>query len=308
MPGGIVLSATMHLLIIALVIVGLPMLIHPPPPEDLPIAVELVTLGPETRATHPNPKPRAKAKPDAAVADAPVPKPDLKPEPPPPTPEPPPSSAAPPPEPMPPAPTTQPAKPPQPAPPPPKPPEPQAVAPPPPKPPEPKPKPPKPAPAAEAKPEIKKTETAAAFESLLKNLTRQQSDPTEPTLPQPKRLRTASAEPSSQPRAPLGSQLTVSELDLIRQQIAQCWNIPAGARDAQDLVIEIKVAVNSDGTVRQARIVDTGRYAGDTFFRAAADSAVRAVLNPRCSPLRLPPDKYEAWQNLDLFFNPKDVL
>ena len=59
---------------------------------------------------------------------------------------------------------------------------------------------------------------------------------------------------------------------------------------------------------RCAMIVDTGRYAADAFFRAAADSAKRAVLNPQCSPLHVPPDKYEAWHNLDLFFNPKDVL
>ncbi len=84
--------------------------------------------------------------------------------------------------------------------------------------------------------------------------------------------------------------------------------MPAGARDAKDLVIEVKAAVNPDGTVREAAIVDTGRYAADPFFRAAADSAKRAVLNPQCSPLPVPPDKYEDWHNLDLFFNPKDLL
>ena len=72
----------------------------------------------------------------------------------------------------------------------------------------------------------------AAFDALLKNLTRQQTDPSEQAPPQPRRMRTALSEPSSQPRAPLGSQLTASELDLVRQQIAQCWNIPAGAREA----------------------------------------------------------------------------
>ena len=77
---------------------------------------------------------------------------------------------------------------------------------------------------------------------------------------------------------------------------------------AKDLDIEIKAVVNPDGTVRQATIINTGRYAADAFFRAAADSAKRAVLNPQCSPLHVPPDKYEAWHNLDLFFNPKDLL
>jgi len=313
MPGGMVLSGTMHALVVIVAIVGLPFLIHPPPPQEMPIAVQLVTLGPETHATKPNPyRPRPNAKPDVPLAETPVPKPEPKPEPPKPNPEPPPSATAPPPEPVPQPPVPQPIAPPPPAPPPPKPPEQQAMAapqpPPPPKPavkPKPKPHPPV---AAEPKPEIKPTETPAAFESLLKNLTKNQPEPTEEAPPQPRRVRAAAAAPSSQPRAPLGAQLTVSEIDLVKQQIAQCWNVPAGARDAQDLVIEIKVEVNPDGTVRQARIVDMGRYNGDGFFRAAADSAVRAVRNPRCSPLRLPPDKYEAWKDLDLFFNPKDVL
>jgi hypothetical protein len=147
----------------------------------------------------------------------------------------------------------------------------------------------------------------AQFDALLKNLTRQQTAEAE-DAPPARPVMAAGAPPSSQPKAPLGSQLTASEIDLIRQQIEQCWNVPAGARDAQDLDIEVKAVVNPDGTVQQATIVDTGRYGADPFFRAAADSAKRALLNPQCSPLRLPPDKYEAWHNLDLFFNPKDLL
>ena len=41
---------------------------------------------------------------------------------------------------------------------------------------------------------------------------------------------------ASQPKAPLGSQLTASELDAlgaeVLRQLTPCWNIPAGARDA----------------------------------------------------------------------------
>jgi len=135
-----------------------------------------------------------------------------------------------------------------------------------------------------------------------------QDNPPSPDAPPQKPQRVAATAPSAQPKAPLGSQITASERDMIIQQIERCWNIPAGARDAQDLVVEIRATVNPDGTVQQAMIVDTGRYATDTFFRAAADSAKRAVLNPSCSPLHVPPDKYEAWRNLDLFFNPKDLL
>lgn len=373
MPRGIACSAALHLALLVLVVFGLPKLFHQPPPEDTPIAVELVTIAPETRATKVNPfRPKAEAKPDQPISP-PAPKPEPKPEPPPPpSPQPPPSASAPPlppppdipkPEakpPPPPPPTPKPAEAPPPAPPPlpkpaeaqppappplPKPAEAQAPAPPPvPRPPEAKPKPepkphmapPKPEPAkkpdpaafaqlmknlsqkSEKKPDpaafdqmtrqlTEKKPEPAAFDSLLKNLTRDQA-PSEDTPPQPRRQHMASAAASSQPKAPLGAQLTASEKDLLIQQIERCWVVPAGARDADNLIIEIKAVVNPDGTVRQATIVDTGRYGADQTFRAAADSARRAVLNPTCSPLHVPPDKYEQWHNLDLFFNPKDVL
>src|SRR5580658_6039379 len=100
MPGGIAMSAAMHLGIFVLIIVGLPTLFRPPVPEDQPIAVELVTIAPETHATKLNPNlPKPNAKPDTPVNAAPAPVPVPKPEPPPPTPAAPPSATPPPPAP-----------------------------------------------------------------------------------------------------------------------------------------------------------------------------------------------------------------
>src|SRR5579862_8081091 len=97
MPGGIAASAVMHVGIFLFIILGLPTLFRPPVPEDQPIAVELVTIAPQTRATHPNPNtPKPNAKPDIPIEAAPAPKPEPKPTPPPPTPVAPPSSEPPP--------------------------------------------------------------------------------------------------------------------------------------------------------------------------------------------------------------------
>jgi hypothetical protein len=102
--------------------------------------------------------------------------------------------------------------------------------------------------------------------------------------------------------------LAISEIDLVRQQIRECWSLPAGAKEAENLSIEIKMAMNPDGTVRQARILDQNRLQSDPFFRAAAESALRAVLNPHCNPLKLPPGKYQQWQNMILIFDPRDMF
>lgn len=322
MPHGIALSATLHVGLLALVLLGLPNLFRMPPPEETPIAVELVTIAPHTKATHPNrfrPVPKTRPEPPKAP---PAPVPPAKPAPPQAAAAPP-ASAAPPPRP---APSIEPKhavkQPPLPPPPPPKP---VAAA----RPPIPPPLPPeKPKPASRpahpaAPTETTKAEAAAfeklldhlerkpppppAFDALLKNLTRDNAAQADEAPPKPRQV-AAAAPASSQPRAPLDSRLTASQIDLIIRKIEGCWDVPAGARDAKDLNIEIKAALDPDGTVRQAVIVSTARYASDPFFRAAADSAKRALLDPRCSPLPVPRDKYEAWHNLDLFFNPKDLL
>ena len=74
------------------------------------------------------------------------------------------------------------------------------------------------------------------------------------------------------------------------------------------MVIEIKVSVNPDGKVRTADLINAGRINSDSFYRASAESALRAVNNPRCNHLKLPPDKYNVWKDLTLTFNPRDML
>src|SRR5690606_21483898 len=120
---------------------------------------------------------------------------------------------------------------------------------------------------------------------------------------QPARRQTASAPATASTR--FAGELTMSEEDALRRQIERCWNVPAGARDGQDLIVEVRVSLNQDGSVRAASASPSARM-GDPFYRAAAESAVRAV--HRCSPLLVPPDKYSLWREMTLTFNPKDLL
>jgi hypothetical protein len=102
--------------------------------------------------------------------------------------------------------------------------------------------------------------------------------------------------------------LSMSEKDAIRSQFIRCWNVPAGAKDAQNLVVVLRIALEKDGSVIEVKLArDQGRYGGDSFFRAAADSAIRAV--KMCSPLKnLSADKYGAWSDMELTFDPKEML
>jgi hypothetical protein len=313
MRRGVLFSSILHALVLGLAYFHLWDLLFPPQPlEETPIVVELVNLAPETRATRVNTTPpKAQAKPeDQSAENQPAPKQPPKPTPPPPAPAP----SAPPPAP---APTPQVAQaqpePPkaepkqdQPPPPPPPPAPAPAPKPPPPEPPQPTPPPPPPPKPAPPPDPNKKKQDEQAFDALLKNLSKRSESqkteaPPKPSQPQQQ------AKASSMPVAPLGPQLTTSEIDVVKAQIERCWNPPAGAKEAHDLIVEIEATVAQDGRVITAQITSTGRMS-DPFYRAAAESALRAVLNPQCLPLKLPADKYEQWKTLDLTFNPKDLL
>ncbi len=103
--------------------------------------------------------------------------------------------------------------------------------------------------------------------------------------------------------------MSMSEKDAIMSQIAKCWTVPAGAKDAQNLVVVLNAEYNVDGTYIKVELANESRlrYTTDSFFRTAADSAIRAV--KQCSPLKdLPPAKYDTWRSMELRFDPKYML
>lgn len=170
-----------------------------------------------------------------------------------------------------------------------------------------KPKPEKPEPVKEAKAKPKKS-----FDSVLKNLvgeeTRDQSDATAKDLNAGAEDSDAGETGSQVISDRLSDRLSISEEDQLRQQLTRCWNPLAGAQYAENLVVELELKMNPDRTIRSARIMDQSRYNRDSFYRAAAEAAIRAVRHPACTPLKLPPDKYAQWQDITIRFDPKDLL
>lgn len=108
----------------------------------------------------------------------------------------------------------------------------------------------------------------------------------------------------------LSQQLTMTELDALRSRLAQCWNIPAGARDAQNLVVKVHIWLNPDGSL--ARNPEVANSAGGgvdpRYFQIAAESAVRAVYACRDAFAALPQDKFDTWRDMIINFDPKEML
>ncbi len=105
----------------------------------------------------------------------------------------------------------------------------------------------------------------------------------------------------------LAGLLNSSEMDAVRQQVMGCWLEPTGLKEGTQLLVEGKVEVNPDRTVRSAKVVDSPRMQSDPFYRTLSESAVRAFYNQKCSPLQLPEGKYTTWRTITFRFSPGEI-
>ena len=102
--------------------------------------------------------------------------------------------------------------------------------------------------------------------------------------------------------------LTLSEEDALRAQIFGCWSIPLGLPYDDNLLVRIKLKLKKDGTILNSEILDHERMnrPGQKFYKILAESALRAVR--LCQPLKVPPTGYEKWKEMQLNFDPTEML
>lgn len=104
-----------------------------------------------------------------------------------------------------------------------------------------------------------------------------------------------------------GNSLTVSEMDALRGQIQRCWNVPAGIEGSNALRVSVKFKLKQDGTVDgRPEIIRGGGSSGAA--RAAGEAAKRAVLRCGQGGYQLPANKYDAWQEVVVNFDPSEMF
>jgi outer membrane biosynthesis protein TonB len=153
---------------------------------------------------------------------------------------------------------------------------------------------------ARPKPQVAKKDQPFDIDKITAMLDKPPAEPAQPA-PQPA---------ADDTTATIGSliggsdaKMTASELDALRARLSQCWSPPIGWSDPAEVRVVVMIYLNADGTIGgdpQVLQAPGGRYA-----QAAPESAVRAVR--RCAPYNLPPDKYEAWKQVKVTFDPTDM-
>ena len=122
----------------------------------------------------------------------------------------------------------------------------------------------------------------------------------------------ANAKPAEQTVRGIGAQdaLTMDIKDALLAQMRECWNVPAGAPNPEQLIVQVRVFLAPDGNLLQPPQLEPATRAAaatNQYMRTAAEAASRAI--NICAPYkRLPPDKYDAWREIVMTFDPSKMI
>ena len=120
------------------------------------------------------------------------------------------------------------------------------------------------------------------------------------------------AKPAEQTIKGIGAQnaMTVDLQDALLAQMRECWNVPVGAPNPEQLIVQVRVFLAQDGSLAQPPQLEPATraaVASNQYMRTAAEAALRAV--NVCEPYkRLPPEKYDTWREVVMTFDPSKMI
>jgi hypothetical protein len=100
--------------------------------------------------------------------------------------------------------------------------------------------------------------------------------------------------------------LTAGQNGAINAHVQKCWTWDTARPDSVNQSIVLTVTTDAAGNARKTIITgdDVPRAASDPRFRAFAERAMRAILDPRCANLPLPPNALGRVNVLTFRFTP----
>ncbi len=97
-------------------------------------------------------------------------------------------------------------------------------------------------------------------------------------------------------------EVSISEMDLVLQQLRSCFNPRAGTQIVGDEMVKISAKIDRQANVRKdtVQIIATNISNSNPYYEAITESAVATLYNPLCSKLKLPLNKYDSWKDLKI--------
>ncbi|MEL6375898.1 MAG: energy transducer TonB [Pseudomonadota bacterium] len=105
---------------------------------------------------------------------------------------------------------------------------------------------------------------------------------------------------------PSGPPLTAGEKDGLRVAVQSCWNVGSLSSDALATTVIVSVSMAEDGkpVTSTIKLLDSSGGSGSSV-KQAFDAARRAIIRCGSKGFDLPIEKYAAWREIEMTFNPE---
>ena len=100
--------------------------------------------------------------------------------------------------------------------------------------------------------------------------------------------------------------MTGGEKDAFRLAVNACWNVDPGAEWAR-VTVTVGFSLGQDGRVVGDVRMISASGGNDAQTSTAFQAARRAILRCGSSGYKLPPEKYDQWQNVEITFDPSGM-
>jgi hypothetical protein len=105
----------------------------------------------------------------------------------------------------------------------------------------------------------------------------------------------------------LKDNFTISEETALRIQIMNNWLVPVGAKDIEQMEVDIKLQVGTSGFIKSIDIIKNKYYQkNNSHYDTFVQSAKRAIL--KSSPLKLSDERMKIENEIVFHFSPKDMF
>ena len=103
--------------------------------------------------------------------------------------------------------------------------------------------------------------------------------------------------------------MTNQEITVLVNQIQGCLSLPTSF-DIPSEEVKVNIQVNKDRSIKSFKIADENSIFGgesDPKIRVLNEISLRALNNPDCETLNVPPEKYFHWREINFTFNFKSA-
>ncbi len=104
--------------------------------------------------------------------------------------------------------------------------------------------------------------------------------------------------------------MTIDIRDALLAQMRECWNVPVGAPNPEQLIVQVRVFLAPDGSLAQPPLLEPATIAAEAanpYVQTAAQAALRAI--NVCKPYKnLPAERYATWREIVMTFDPSKMI